>query len=99
MMNDEDDLDLGLGLDFGFNFNNSIIDPFASKKASKYSCETCGSQDFSIQDGGATMICRGCGHLLKDHIEHVEQEYDHILNGNIRQQRIKINKKDQKLAT
>ena len=43
MMNDEDDLDLGLGLDFGFNFNNSIIDPFAQKKASKYSCETCGS--------------------------------------------------------
>ena len=43
MNNDDDDLDLGLGLDFGFNFNNSIIDTFDTKKASKYSCETCGS--------------------------------------------------------
>ena len=84
-MNKEDD-DLDMGLDYGFNFNNlNHFDAFESKKLSRYNCEQCGSQDFSKQDGGATLICFGCGHVLKDHIEHVEQEYDHILNGNIRQ--------------
>ena len=39
-------------------------------------CEKCGAAAFRMLDDQAVMVCGSCGHVLHDHVENVEQEYD-----------------------
>lgn len=39
-------------------------------------CEKCGATDFRMLDDQAVMACGSCGHVLHDHVENVEQEYE-----------------------
>ncbi len=45
-----------------------------------YVCDNCGCSSFAKQDGGATLICKTCGNVLSGHVEHVEHEFDQVLN-------------------
>ena len=40
------------------------------------------------------MVCNVCCHVLTDHIEAQEQEYDHLLHGALRQQKVRITTKN-----
>ena len=75
MLGDGLGLDSLAGLDM-FQFDNDFHTP----NANKYVCERCHGSQFASREGGALMICKGCGHILKDHVENLEQEYDHVLN-------------------
>ena len=39
-------------------------------------CDKCGATAFRMLDDQAAMVCGACGHVLHDHVENVEQEYD-----------------------
>ena len=53
------------------------------EKRVKHTCSECGGNKFSYKDGGALLICKGCGNILKDHIENIEQDFENILHGRV----------------
>jgi len=71
----------GLGLDSlacldMFDIGNTFP---GQSKPDRYVCAKCHSTSFQSKNGGALMVCKRCGHILADHVENVEQEYEHVL--------------------
>ena len=68
-------------MDFGFDLDLEQFDPtipstLGETAQSKYNCPNCFSNNFHSKDGGALVICKSCGHVLKNHVENIEHEFD-----------------------
>jgi len=93
--NNYNDLELGAGaLDQGLGFGLGYLDGntqpgtmLGYSQGAEYVCPACRGRQFSEKDGGATLICKGCGHVLVDHVEGVVRDFDQILDGRGARQR------------